>query len=96
MMTSYEMTKRLLQKGKSKIGLVTFSQDNFCARERTKGNRLAMLEFDLFKEENILVIEPDADSNPTTLSRFLLRNPVMDTLLCNHSNICDDVLWKMM
>ncbi|HKM07547.1 MAG TPA: LacI family DNA-binding transcriptional regulator [Sphaerochaeta sp.] len=95
MMTSYEMTKRLLQKGKSKIGLVTFSQDNFCARERTKGYRLAMLEFDLFKEENILVIEPDADSNPTTLSRFLLSNPDMDTLLCTNSNICYEVLGKM-
>jgi DNA-binding LacI/PurR family transcriptional regulator len=95
MMTSYEMTKRLLQKGKSAIGLVTFSQDNYCARERTKGYRLAMLEYEKFKEESILLIEPDADSNPTNIRTFLLANPDMDTLLCTNSNICYEVLGKM-
>jgi DNA-binding LacI/PurR family transcriptional regulator len=95
MMTSYEMTKRLLQKGKTLIGLVTYSQDNFCARERTKGYRLAMLEYELFHEEHILLIEPDADTNPTTISEFLLGNPDLDTILCTNSNICYEVLGKM-
>ena len=89
------MTKCLLQKGKTRIGLVTFSQDNFCARERTKGYRLAMLEYELFHEEYILLIEPDADTNPTNISKFLLTNPGLDTLLCTNSNICYEVLGKM-
>ncbi len=95
MMTSYEMTRLLLQKGKTNIGLVTLSQDNFCARERTKGYRLAMLEYEIFNEEHILHIEPDADTNPTNISKFLLNNPNLDTLLCTNSNICYEVLGKM-
>lgn len=95
LMTSYEMTKRLLMKGKTNIGLVTFSQDNFCARERTKGYRLAMLEHERFQESHILLIEPDADTNPTNISKFLLRNPDLDTLFCTNSNICYEVLGKM-
>ncbi len=95
MMTSYEMTKRLLEKGKTNIGLVTFSQDNYCARERTKGYRLAMLEYEKFQEKHILLIEPDADIKSTNISKFLLDNPNMDTLLCTNSNICYEVLGKM-
>ena len=95
MMTSYEMTRLLLQKGSTNIGLVTFSQDNFCVRERTKGYRLAMLEYDKFQEDHILLIEPDAVSNPMNISKFLLDHPSMDTLLCTNSNICYEVLGKM-
>ncbi len=95
MVTSYEITKRLLLKGKTNIGLITFPQDNYCARERTQGYRLAMLEFACFQEDHILLIEPDADTNPTNISRFLLANPAMDTLLCTNSNICYEVLGKM-
>lgn len=95
LITSYEMTKRLLMKGKTNIGLVTFSQDNFCARERTKGYRLAMLEYEKFQESHILLIEPDADTNPSNISKFLLSNPDLDTLLCTNSNICYEVLGKM-
>ncbi|MDT4763318.1 LacI family DNA-binding transcriptional regulator [Sphaerochaeta sp. PS] len=95
MMTSYDLTKSLLEKGRSNIGLVTFSQDNFCARERTKGYRLAMLESNRFHDDHILLIEPDADSNPSKIRSFLLENPHIDTLLCTNSNICYEVLGKM-
>ncbi|MDY0288832.1 MAG: LacI family DNA-binding transcriptional regulator [Sphaerochaeta sp.] len=95
MMTSFEMTKRLLDRGRTNIGLVTFAQANFCVRERTKGYRLAMLAGDRFKEEHILRIETDADLSPALLSRFLLGNPDVDTLLCTNSNICFEVLGKM-
>ena len=54
-----------------------------------------MLEFEMFQEDHILFIEPDADTNPTNISRFLLDNPDMDTLLCTNSNICYEILGKM-
>lgn len=95
MLTSYEMTRRLLQKERTNIGLVTYSQDNFCARERTKGYKLAMLEHERFQESHILLIDPNADSNSKNISKFLLAHPSLDTLLCTNSNICYEVLGKM-
>jgi DNA-binding LacI/PurR family transcriptional regulator len=54
-----------------------------------------MLAYDQFKEEHILRIETDADLSPALLTRFLLGNPGVDTLLCTNSNICFEVLGKM-
>ena len=95
MMVTYNLTKAILDKGKTNIGLVTFSSDNYCARERTKGYRLAMIENGIFKDDHILVIEPEVDGNPSSISMFLLSHPEIDTLLCTNSNICYEVLGKM-
>lgn len=95
MMVTYSLVKDIVNKGKANIGLITFSSTNYCARERTKGYRLAMIESNLFNADHILVIEPEADDNPSNISKFLRTHPEIDTLICTNSNICYEVLGKM-
>lgn len=95
MMATYNLTREIIGKGKKNIGLITFTDKNYCARERRKGYRLAMIENDLFNPEHILVIEYDGDNIHSNISKFISNNLDIDTLICSSSNICYEVLGKI-
>ncbi len=95
MMATYNLTRKIIGKGKKNIGLITFTDKNYCARERRKGYRLAMIENNLYKDENILEIEYDGDTIHSNISKFISGNPDIDTLICTSSNICYEVLGKI-
>ena len=95
MMVTYYLTKKLLSKGKNDIALITFTDDNYCARERRKGYTLAMMESGIYKNEHTLVISYDADTNHETISRFIRQHTDVDTIICASSNICYEVLCEI-
>ncbi len=95
MMVTYYLTKKLLSKRKERIALITFTDDNYCARERRKGYTLAMMESEAYKREHTLVISYDADANHATISRFIQQNTDVDTIICASSNICYEVLCEI-
>ncbi len=95
MMITYQMTRTLLVNQISKIGLITFTDVNYCARERQKGYRLAMMEAEVYHPEHTLTIACDADSNQATIATFIRNNPSIDTLICTSSNICYEVLGEI-
>lgn len=95
MMDTYRLTKRVLDDGPHKVGLITFSDSNYCARERRNGYRLAMIERQAYKAEHTLVIDYDADTNHSNISKFINEHTELDTIICTSSNICYQVLGKI-
>lgn len=95
MMATYNLTRKIIAKGKKNIGMITFTDKNYCARERRKGYRLAMIENNIFKPEHILEIEYDGDNIHSNISKFISSNLEIDTLICTSSNICYEVLGKI-
>lgn len=95
MMSSYYLTRKLLMKGRDRIALITFTDNNYCARERRKGYTLAMMEHGTYRSEHTLVISYDADTNHETISRFIRQHTDVDTIICASSNICYEVLCEI-
>lgn len=95
MMATYNLTKKIIGKGKTNIGMITFTDKNYCARERRKGYRLAMIEHNIYNSNNILEIEYDGDSIHSNISKFISSNLEIDTIICTSSNICYEVLGKI-
>lgn len=95
MMVTYSLTKKIISKGVKNIGLISFTEDNYCARERTKGYRLAMIENHIFNTDHMLVIDYDASTNNSNISNFIGSHPEIDTVICASSNICYEVLGKI-
>ena len=65
------------------------------AREREKGYRLAMIENNLFNPDYTLIIDYDADTNHSNISKFIGNHPEINTIICASSNICYEVLGKI-
>ena len=95
MMAAYYLTKRLIEKGKPSIGMISFADKNYCARERKQGYRLAMKENNIFKPEHILEVEYDGDTIHSNITKFISENQDIDTIICTSSNICYEVLGQI-
>ncbi len=95
MMATYYLTKKMIEKGNHSIGMISFADKNYCARERKKGYTLAMKENNIFKQERILEVEYDGDTIHSNISKFISQNLEIDTIICASSNICYEVLGKI-
>lgn len=95
MLITYQLTKKLLKKNKTNIGLITFTDNNYCVRERRKGYNLAMMEGSVYNPDHTLVINYDADTNSSSISEFIQQHSEIDTMICASSNICYEVLCEI-
>ena len=87
--TTYMMTKKLEKKGLDSIGFITFPVDNYTARERLKGYKLATIENDQYQEDHILTISYDTEEGMKDIDRFLHQHPSLHSLICTSTNICN-------
>jgi LacI family transcriptional regulator len=92
---THELTKRLISENHKNIGFISFSDINYCSRERRKGYTLALMEADLFQKENILAVNYDADISSSGIDSFLATHKDLTALICSSSNICYGALNKI-
>lgn len=90
--TCYLITKKLFENNHLEVGFITFNDDNYCARERNRGYKLACVDFSSFKEENILTIPFDARINGKDIKTFIKENPKITALVCTSTNITNEVI----
>lgn len=95
MMATYYLTKRILHKKKTNIGLINFNDTNYCARERGKGYKLAMLEVEQYNPNHTLITDYDANDNHLNICKFISAHPEIDTIISASSNICYEILGKI-
>jgi LacI family transcriptional regulator len=92
---THELTKKLITENHKNIGFISFSDINYCSRERKKGYTLALMEVDLFQKENILTVNYDADISSSGIEPFLANHRDLTALICSSSNICYETLSKI-
>ena len=90
--TCYIMTRKLFESNCQNVGFVTFNEDNYCARERNRGYKLACIDFNKFNQSNILTIPFDAGINGKDIKTFLLENNSLDAIVCTSTNITNEVI----
>jgi len=90
--TTYMMTKKLGNKSLDSIGFITFPVDNYTARERLKGYKLATIENNQYQEDHILTISYDTEEDSKDIATFLQENPSIHALICTSTNICNAAL----
>jgi LacI family transcriptional regulator len=92
---THELTKKLISENHKNIGFISFSDVNYCSRERKKGYTLALMETELFEKENILTVNYDADISLSGIEPFLTSHKNLTALICSSSNICYEALNKI-
>ncbi len=88
----YLITKKLFEANHENVGFITFNDDNYCARERNRGYKLACIDSNKYNEQNILTIPFDAGINGKDIKTFLLENPQITALVCTSTNITNEVI----
>jgi LacI family transcriptional regulator len=98
MRSAYSITKKMIRDGFAHIGLLTFSDSNFTARERRYGYRAAMLEQGLYSDDYVLEMQYEAqgfsaaDPSQDEIAAYLKQHDDIEALLCCSSNICFQVI----
>lgn len=89
---AYFLTRRLYAAKHSNIGIINFKDNNYCARERLRGYKLATIDFGKLNNDFILTIPYDAGSNEKDIESFLLEHPELTALVCTSTNITSEVI----
>lgn len=95
MRISYNLIKLLLNKGLRSIGIISFSDRNYCSRERVHGYQLAMMEKNLYNPDLVLTTEFDAENTHSSIGEFIDGHPELESLFCTSTNICYETLAKI-
>lgn len=88
----YLVTRKLFEANYKNVGFITFNDDNYCARERNRGYKLACIDYNCFDESNILTIPFDAGINGKDIKTFLLENSKLNAIVCTSTNITNEVI----
>jgi LacI family transcriptional regulator len=88
----YLLTKKLFDKKHDNVGFITFYDDNYCARERNRGYKLACIDYDKYNEDYILQIPYDAGTNGKSIKSFILEHQEITALVCTSTNITNEVI----
>lgn len=90
--TCYIMTRKLFEANYKNVGFITFNEDNYCARERNRGYKLACIDFNKYNPSHILTIPFDAGINGKDIKTFLVENSNLEAIVCTSTNITNEVI----
>jgi DNA-binding LacI/PurR family transcriptional regulator len=95
MRVSYNLVKQLIDRGLQKIGIISFSNRNYCSRERVHGYQLAMMEKNLFNPAYTLTTDFDAGDSHSSIGEFIDAHRDLESIFCTSTNICYETLAKI-
>ncbi|MGD1823335.1 MAG: LacI family DNA-binding transcriptional regulator [Pleomorphochaeta sp.] len=88
----YLITRKLFEANHNNVGFITFNDDNYCARERNRGYKLACIDNDKYNPSHILTIPFDAGIDGKNIKTFLLENSELSAVVCTSTNITNEVI----